>query len=224
MKLEFKGLITKEEFSKDSSIVDETLSNNDYAIIVDEGIGKYVVFDIDFVTNNLNYNLNLNEITHSYSLVESMIQALEKIPSKKTTAIKLATLVEDYYGREASPVTIRTRAEENANGKNEIDYFLIEPNNYIGLNEGITFETYMINKIKRGLKIRLDRHFKNNDKLEVTEAFSMINTLLKSKMYYGYYNNQSTGQYFALITDNEEFELSKNDYFRVKEEYKHLYY
>lgn len=223
MKLDFKGIITTKELTNNSEIIDKILLENDYAIIVDDGVGKYVLFNIDFVENRLKLNDDVGEPEYSYSLVESMIKALEVIPDRKSTAIYLSTLVEVYYGREASPVTIRTRAEENANQKNDVDYFYIEPNNYIGLIDNVTFDTYMMNKIRKGIKLRFDRLFRNTLKLDLRIALKEIVTMLSGKMYHDYYLNRSTGQYIDLISSINEYEVIDYDYVQIKKEFRKQY-
>ncbi|MFA5765888.1 MAG: hypothetical protein WC929_07100, partial [Bacilli bacterium] len=108
MKLDFKGIITKDALEKDINSLDEIIKENEYAIIVENGIGKYVVFDMDYVRNTLelkdeSFKKNRQEKS-PFTLVESMIQTLEELPEKKTTAIMLSSLVEKYYGKKVSPV------------------------------------------------------------------------------------------------------------------------
>jgi len=144
MKLDFKGIITKESLQNDIANLDPIMENNDYAIVVEDGVGKFVIFSMDFVK----YRLELKDESKSrnklkkspFTLVESMIQTLEEIPEKKTTAIMLSSLVEKYYGRTSSPVTIRTRAEENANDVGEYNYFVLEQGNFMGLAKEVIFK------------------------------------------------------------------------------------
>ena len=126
MKLDFKGIITKEALEKDINNLDEIMNENDYAIVVENGVGRYVIFDIDYVNDKLELKEELSLIKNyrrsPYTLVEAMIKTLEQLPEKKTSAIMLSSLVLDFYGKKARPVTVRTRAEENANGKGDTDY------------------------------------------------------------------------------------------------------
>ena len=123
MRLDFKGLITKEELNKDINKLGAILKEHDYAIVIDDGVGKFVVFDIDFATNMIEVNKPTKESVNksNLTLVESMILTLEEHPQKKATAIELSTLVATHYGRNVSPVIIRARAEENANNKGIVD-------------------------------------------------------------------------------------------------------
>ena len=69
-----------------------------------------------------------------------MIKALEVIPDRKSTAIYLSTLVGKSTMVEKPLLSLlELGPEENANQKNDVDYFYIEPNNYIGLIDNVTF-------------------------------------------------------------------------------------
>ena len=190
MKLDFKGLITKDELENNVNALDNILNNNDYAIVVDNGIGKYVVFDVDFVENHLLLKEEINKIKNykrsPYTLVEAMIKALEDIPKKKTTAIILSNLVLEYYGKKATPVIIRTRAEENANGKGDVDYFIIEPGNVIGLAFNSTYEFYMYNKFRRTVEHELIKLFRDNSFLELTDVLNRVHLILQSLAFQKY--------------------------------------
>ena len=196
MKLDFKGIITKEALQKNIANLDPIMENNDYAIVVENGVGKFVIFDMDFVK----YRLELKDESKSrnklkkspFTLVESMIQTLEEIPEKKTTAIMLSSLVEKYYGRTSSPVTIRTRAEENANDVGEYNYFVIEPGNFIGLARDSNFELYMFSKMKRAIEHELHKMFKNNSQIELNTVLYKLNRVVKSPTYQKYSRNLTT--------------------------------
>ena len=95
-----------------------------------------------------------------FTLVESMIQTLEELPEKKTTAICYRLWSKNIMVKKVTPMIIRTRAEENANGQGEVDYFIIEPNNTIGLSENSSFDLYMFNKMKRSVEYELNKLFK----------------------------------------------------------------
>lgn len=190
MKLDFKGIITKESLKNDINNLDTVMSENDYAVIIEDGIGKYVVFDLDFVNTKLELKDKTSKIKNykksPYTLVEAMIKTLEDVPERKTTARMLSSLILEFYGKKASPVIIRTRAEENANSKGTIDYFIIEPGNMIGLTEGSTYEFYMYNKFKRAVEFELIKQFKTNETLELNTTLDRIKLILKSLAFQKY--------------------------------------
>jgi hypothetical protein len=173
MKLDFKGLITKQELNINLEKIDEVIEENEYAIIVDKGIGKYVIFDLEFAKNNLEIieKPDYKNTESTLTLVESMIKTLEDLPSRKSTAKELASLVEVHYGKKASPVVVRARAEENANNKGEYNYFVIETGNIIGLEDGVSFDDYIKKRIIRKIEHRLERQFKSTHKAKFTEVF-----------------------------------------------------
>jgi hypothetical protein len=219
MKLEFKGLITKDALEKDINNLDDIIKENEYAIIVENGTGKYVVFDIDFVENHL--LIKESQASHwinsdSLTLVEAMIKSLEDLPSKKATAIELSSLVEIHYGRKASPVVIRTRAEENANDKGIINLFYIEPGNVIGLMKGITLEDYLSDKYRTNLIKKIERGFIDNDKLEVSTVIQYCRTILKGPMFDNFTDEKYTnyilniGKY--IIEGNYLLKRRKKEY------------
>lgn len=217
MDLEFKGLITKPELEKNISKLDNIIRENEYAIIIDDGVGKYVVFDIDFVRNNLKL-INSNqskERKSNLTLVESMIKALEELPTKKTTAKELSFLVESYYGKRSTPVTIRTRAEENANNRGIVNYFTIEPGNTIGLADGINYDVYIHNKIKRSVEIKLDKIFEGERGITLNQALHEVGLILKSSSFYDYTKDYTNKDYKRIILSLNKYEIDDN-YLYVK--------
>jgi hypothetical protein len=214
MRLDFKGIVTKDIFEKNTDKLDEIIEENDYAIIVEDGIGKYVVFDIDFVREKLDFigDLSKNRTREKspFTLVESMIQTLEELPEKKTTAIKLSSLVEKYYGKKVSPMIIRTRAEENANGQGEVDYFIIEPNNTIGLSENSSFDLYMYNKMKRSVEYELNKLFKNDDYVELNNALGHISRMLVSTYHQKYAKDITNKDIIKMIKEFNRFTIDNN--------------
>lgn len=214
MKLDFKGIITKEMLEKDISKLDEIMNENDYAIVVEDGVGKFVIFDMDYVK----YRLELKDESKSrnklkkspFTLVESMIQTLEEIPEKKTTAIMLSSLVEKYYCRTVSPVTIRTRAEENANDVGEYNYFVIEPGNFIGLAKDSNYEIYMFNKMNRAIEFELHKMFKNETEIELNTALYKINRIVKSTTYSKYSRNLTNKDIIKIIKSMNKYGISEN--------------
>ena len=56
----------------------------------------------------------------------------------------------------------------------------------------LLFDTYMMNKIRKGIKLRFDRLFRNTLKLDLRIALKEIVTMLSGKMYHDYYLNRST--------------------------------
>ncbi len=219
MKLDFKGLITKADLEKDINKLDSIIKENDYAIIVDNGAGKYVVFDMDYVKDKLELKSDLKETADQgkFTLVEAMIKALDNLPNKKSTAKNLAILVEPYYEKKASPVVVRTRAEENANDKGLINYFVINPGNSISLTEGITFDDYMYNKMKRAVELKMQKLFYGHREINFYNAASEIANLLSSPSYYGYADNKSTGFFMDMILSIGTYEVFDNEYLRVKD-------
>ncbi|MFA5381380.1 MAG: hypothetical protein WC296_05535 [Candidatus Izemoplasmatales bacterium] len=214
MKLDFKGIITKDALEKDINSLDEIIKENEYAIIVENGIGKYVVFDMDYVRNTLelkdeSFKKNRQEKS-PFTLVESMIQTLEELPEKKTTAIMLSSLVEKYYGKKVSPVIIRTRAEENANNRGEVNYFIIEPNNVLGLSENSSFDLYMYNKMKRAVEYELNKLFKNDDYVELNKAFYCINRVLSSTLYQKHSKDFTNKDIKKIILSLDKYEIENN--------------
>ncbi|MGS0972750.1 MAG: hypothetical protein ACVCEJ_05910 [Candidatus Izemoplasmataceae bacterium] len=214
MKLDFKGIITKDALEKDISNLDEIMNENDYAIVVENGVGKFVIFDMDYVK----YKLELKDESKSrnklkkspFTLVESMIQTLEEIPEKKTTAIKLSSLVEKYYGRTASPVTIRTRAEENANDVGEYNYFVIEPGNIIGLADNSSFNIYMFNKMRRAIEYELHKMFKDETQIELNTVLYKINRIVKSTTYQKYSSNLTNKDIIKMISNMNNYCIDNN--------------
>lgn len=222
MKLEIKGLLTFDDLKNNSISLKKTIEINNYGIIIEESVGRYVIFDINYVENNLElkdstYTMPKKE--KSLSLVEAMIKTLDDLPLKKSTALALADLVEVYYGRKTTPVIVRNRAEENANGRNEIDYFYIEPGNYIGLINGVTFDTYMIDKISRGIEYILEKLLKKYPKLKINLALSEIRIGLRSSIYYDYNINFGDNDYLIIIEKINKYEIINNDYIRKKKDY-----
>jgi len=214
MKLDFKGIITKEALEKDINNLDEIMNENDYAIVVENGVGKFVIFDMDYVK----YRLELKDESKSrnklkkspFTLVESMIQILEEIPEKKTTAIMLSSLVEKYYGRTSSPVTIRTRAEENANDVGEYNYFVIEPGNFIGLAKDSNFETYMFNKMNRAIEYELHKMFKNDSQIELNTVLYKVNLVVKSPTYQKYSRDLTNKGIKKMVSNMSKYSISNN--------------
>jgi hypothetical protein len=214
MNLEIKGIITKEALEKDINNLDEIIKENEYAIIVENGIGKYIVFDMEYVRNRLelrdeSFKKNRQEKS-PFTLVESMIQTLEELPEKKTTAILLSSLVEKYYGKTVSPVIIRTRAEENANNQGEVNYFIIEPGNVIGLSENSGFDIYMSNKMRRAVEYELNKLFKNEKYVELNKAFYNINSVLNSSLYQKYTKDFTNKDIKKIILSLDKFEINNN--------------
>lgn len=214
MKLDFKGIITKKDLESDLSNLDPIMENNDYAIVVDDGVGKFVIFSIDYVKYNLESKKDIkprNKLIKSpFTLVESMIQTLEEMPEKKTTAIMLSSLVSKYYGREASPVTIRTRAEENANQQNEVDYFIIEPGNVIGLAKNSSFILYMHNKIKRAVEFEINKLFKNDDFVELNLVFYKIQGIFNKPNFQKYTRDYTNKDIRNIISELKQFRIDNN--------------
>lgn len=214
MKLDIKGIITKESLESDVRNLDKIMGSNDYAIIVDKGIGKYVVFDIDFVKKNILLRDEVNKIKNykksPYTLVEAMIKTLEDVPEKKANARVLASLVLDYYGKKASPVTIRTRAEENANGKSETNYFIIEPGNIIGLAPDSGYNLYMYNKFKRAVNLELIKQFKNKNTLDLPKTIERIKLILDSLAFTKYNRNFIDNDIIEIITSFDRYKVTNN--------------
>ncbi|HOP57394.1 MAG TPA: hypothetical protein PLH02_03780 [Bacillota bacterium] len=214
MKLDFKGIITKEALEKDLKNLDPIMENNDYAIVVEDGVGKFVIFSMDFVKYRLELideEKSRNRLKISpYTLVESMIQTLEELPEKKTTAIMLSSLVEKYYGKKVTPMIIRTRAEENANGQGEVDYFIIEPNNTIGLSENSSFDLYMYNKMKRSVEYELNKLFKNDDYVELNNALGHISRMLVSTYHQKYAKDITNKDIIKMIKEFNRFTIDNN--------------
>ncbi len=214
MKLDFKGIITKDELETDINNLDVIMNENDYAIVVDNGVGKFVIFDMDFVKNRLELKdekKSRNKLKKSpFTLVEAMIQTLEEIPEKKTTAIMLSSLVEKYYGRTVSPVTIRTRAEENANGVGEFNYFIIEPGNVIGLSDNSNFDTYMFNKMKRAIEFELHKMFKDETQIELNTLLYRINRIVNSTTYQKYSSDLKNKDIIKMIEGMNKYGISEN--------------
>lgn len=190
MKLDFKGIITTDTLKADINNLEDIIKENDYAIIVENGTGKYVVFDMDYAKTQIELKSEISKIKNykksPYTLVEAMIKTLEDIPEKKTTAIMLSSLILEYYGKKATPVIIRTRAEENANGKGDVNYFTIEPGNIIGLEEKSSYELYMYNKFRRATEFELIKVFKNEDSIELKTFYSRIKLILQSRSFQKY--------------------------------------
>ncbi len=214
MNLEFKGLINKDDLEKDINQLDQIIDENEYAIIIENGVGKYVVFDIEYATKNLQLS---NAQTSSsrrdkspYTLVEAMIQTLEELPEKKTTAIKLSSLVDKYYGKKVSPVIIRTRAEENANDVNEINFFIIEPNNYIGLAEGFNYTKYMRFKMIRAIEYKLNTVFGNEKAIELNHALDIAEKILSSPKFSKYTSDYTRKEFKKIIIETNKYYLDNN--------------
>lgn len=218
MRLDFKGIVTKEIFNENTDELDDIIESNDYAIIVDDGIGKYVVFNIDYAREKLELiDKSSKNQTHEkspFTLVESMIQTLAEIPEKKTTAIMLSSLVEKYYGKKVTPMIIRTRAEENANGQGEVNYFIIEPNNTIGLSENSSFDLYMYNKMKRSVEYELNKLFKNDDYVELNTALGYMNRMLVSTYHQKYAKDITNKDIIKMIKEFNRYTLD-NNYIKV---------
>ena len=214
MKLDFKGIVMKDIFEKNTDKLDEVIEANDYAIIVEDGIGKYVVFDIDYAREKLELIDQLSKKSTNekspFTLVESMIQTLEEISEKKTTAIRLSSLVEKYYGKKVNPMIIRTRAEENANGQGEVDYFIIEPNNTIGLSENSSFDLYMYNKMKRSVEYELNKLFKNDEYVELNNALGYINRMLVSLYHQKYAKDITNKDIIKMINEFKRYNIDNN--------------
>jgi len=220
MKLDFKGIITKEALEKDISNLDSIMDNNDYAIVVEDGVGKFVIFSMDFVKYRLELideEKSRNRLNISpYTLVESMIQVLEELPEKKTTAIMLSSLVEKYYGKKVSPVIIRTRAEENANNQGEVNYFIIEPGNVIGLSQDSSFDLYMHHKIKRGITNRLAKLLENDTKISLNTFILESRTILSNPTYYHYGDRYNHNQLIELISNTGKYSIINDEYIEIK--------
>jgi len=214
MKLDFKGIVTKDIFEKNTGKLDEIIEANDYAIIVEDGIGKYVVFDIDYAREKLELIDDLSKRRarekSPFTLVESMIQTLEELPEKKTTAIMLSSLVEKFYGKKVTPMIIRTRAEENANGQGEVDYFIIEPNNTIGLSENSSFDLYMYNRMKRSVEYELNKLFKNDDYVELNNALGYIIRMLVSVYHQKYTKEITNRDIIKMIKELHRYTIDNN--------------
>lgn len=214
MRLDFKGIITKEALEKDINNLDEIMNENDYTIVVENGIGKFVIFDMDYVK----YRLELKDESKSrnklkkspFTLVESMIQTLEEIAEKKTTAIMLSSLVEKYYGRQVSPVTIRTRAEENANKQGEVDYFIIEPGNVIGLSSNGSFNLYMYNKVKRSAEYELNKMFKNEQNIELNIILHALRRVFNQPNYQKHTTEYTNKDIIKMIKSIGKYIISDN--------------
>lgn len=220
MKLDFKGIITKEALEKDINSLDVIMNENDYAIVVVNGVGKFVIFDMDYVKNEIVLKSDQSNIKNykksPYTLVESMIKTLEDIPKKKATAIMLSSLVLEYYGKKATPVIIRTRAEENSNGKGEVDYFIIEPGNIIGLKENSSYELYMYNKFRRSVEFELIKLFRNDDSIELKIVLSRIKLILQSLSFQKYTKEFSNEDIQEMIISFKDYKLEKNNLLRCK--------
>jgi len=220
MKLDFKGIITKEALEKDLKNLDPIMENNDYAIVVDDGVGKFVIFSMDFVKYRLDLideERSRNRLNKSpYTLVEAMIQTLEEIPEKKTTAIMLSSLVEKYYGKKVSPVIVRTRAEENANNQGEVNYFIIEPGNVIGLAEDGSFDLYMHHKIKRGINNRLTKLLESDTKISLNTFLLESRTVLSNPTYYHYGDRFLHNQLIELILSTGKYKIINDKYIQIK--------
>ncbi|MBU0996929.1 MAG: hypothetical protein KKE16_02675 [Firmicutes bacterium] len=214
MRLDFKGIVTIDILEKNTEKLDEIIEENDYAIIVEDGIGKYVVFDVDYVREKLeiidDLSKNRTREKSPFTLVESMIQTLEELPEKKTTAIMLSSLVEKYYGKKVTPMIIRTRAEENANGQGEVDYFIIEPNNTIGLSENSSFNLYMYNKMKRSVEYELNKLFKNDDYVELNNALGYINRMLANTYLQKYAKDITNKDIIKMIKEINRYTIDNN--------------
>lgn len=214
MKLDFKGLITKDALEKDINNLNNIIKDYGYAIIVENGVGKYVVFDIDFVENEILLRDDVSKIRSykksPYTLVEAMIKTLEEIPEKKTTAIMLSSLVLDYYGKKATPVIIRTRAEENANGKGDIDYFIIEPGNIIGLAKDSSYELYMYNKFRKTAELELIKLFRDEKSLELTDVLNHIHLILQSLAFQKYTIEFKNEDILQMILSFKHFKIDNN--------------
>lgn len=221
MRLDFKGLVTKEIFENNTDKLDEIIATNDYAIIVDNGVGKYVVFNIDYAKEKLGL---IDELTSErtygkkspFTLVEAMIKTLEDLSEKKTTAIMLSSLVEKYYGKRGSPVIIRTRAEENANNKGEVNYFTIEPGNVIGLSENSGFDIYMMNKMKKGIDVKLSTLFENDTRIALNTFILETRTLLSSPKYYNYGDRYNHDQLIQIMLSIGKYKITDDMYIVTK--------
>lgn len=215
MKLDFKGIITKDTLEKDVNNLDTIIKENDYAIIIENGIGKYVVFDIDFVENNLLLKEEMSNIKNykrsPYTLVEAMIKTLEEISEKKTTAIMLSSLVLEYYGKKATPVIIRTRAEENANGKGDVDYFIIEPGNIIGLAKDSNYDLYMFNKFKRAVEFELIKLFKDKKIIDLPDFLNQAHLILQSLAFQKYTKQFSDEDIKKIISSFGKYKIDDNN-------------
>jgi len=214
MKLDFKGIITTDTLKNDISNLEYIINENDYAIIVENGIGKYVVFDIDYVKNQIELKSELSKIKNykksPYTLVEAMIKTLEDVPEKKTTAIMLSSLILEYYGKKATPVIIRTRAEENANGKGEVDYFIIEPGNIIGLAQNSNYDMYMYNKFKREVELELIKLFRNTNSIELHTTISRIKVILTSLAFQKYTKAFTDKDVIDIILSLNKYRIMNN--------------
>ncbi|QWB95721.1 hypothetical protein KHQ89_07245 [Mycoplasmatota bacterium] len=214
MNLEFKGLIDKSNLEKDINQLDQILKDNEYAIIIEDGVGKYLVFDIEYAKKHLELknsrtSSKVNEKS-PYTLVESMILTLEEIREKKMTAITLSSLVEKYYGKKVSPVIIRTRAEENANDQGEVNYFTIEPGNMIGLSKNSSFKLYIYNKMKRAIEYELNKLFRKNDHIELNTALYRINRITSSALYQKYTKDFTNKDALKLILSFNKYKIDNN--------------
>lgn len=220
MDLEFKGLIDKRELEKDINQLDQIINDNEYAIIIEDGVGKYLVFDIEYAKKNLEFTNSLtSSASHKrspYTLVEAMLQTLEELPEKKTTAIMLSSLVEKYYGKKVSPVIVRTRAEEHANNQGEINYFIIEPGNVIGLSEVGSFDLYMHHKIKRGLDKRLSKLLEKDTKISLNAYLLESRTTLSNPAYYRYGDRYNHSQLIELISSFGKYKIINDEYIEIK--------
>ncbi|MFA7075875.1 MAG: hypothetical protein WC152_04305 [Candidatus Izemoplasmatales bacterium] len=214
MKLDFKGIITTDTLKNDINNLEYIINENDYAIIVENGIGKYVVFDIDYVKNQIELKSELSKIKNykksPYTLVEAMIKTLEDVPEKKTTAIMLSSLILEYYGKKATPVIIRTRAEENANGKGEVDYFIIEPGNIIGLAQNSNYDMYMYNKFKREVELELIKLFRNTNSIELHTTISRIKVILTSLAFQKYTKAFTDKDVIDIILSLNKYRIMNN--------------
>lgn len=214
MRLDFKGIVTRDILEKNIEKLDEIIQANDYAIIVEGGKGKYVVFDIDYVREKLEQIDDLSKRQtrdkSPFTLVESMIQALEELPEKKTTAILLSSLVEKYYGKKVTPMIIRTRAEENANGQGEVDYFVIEPNNTIGLSQNSSFNLYMHNKMKRSVEYVLNKLLKNDGYVELNVALVDVSRMLASTYHQKYALDITNKDIIKMIKEFNRYSINNN--------------
>ena len=215
MKLDFRGIITKETLEKNINNLEDIINENDYAIIVENGMGKYVVFDIDYVKKNIELKSEISKIKNykksPYTLVEAMIKTLEDIPEKKTTAIMLSSLILEYYGKKATPVIIRTRAEENANGKGDVDYFIIEPGNIIGLEKNSSYDLYMYNKFRRAVELELIKLFKSESSVELEDVFARMQLILQSLSFKKYTKEFSREELKNIIISFRRYRIVNNN-------------
>lgn len=210
MKLEFKGLINKKDLEKDINKLEDIIKENNYAIVIDDGIGKYVVFDIDYVKGNLELIDTIEkkeEKTSSFTLVEAMIKILEEQKNYRSTAIKLSKQVEKYYGNTTKPTIIRARAEENANNKGDYNYFIIEPGNIIGLNDNVTYDLYMKNKARKAIDNYLDKLLKNQDFIPLYKTINDLSLMLNAPTFNNRFINYSIEMVQDLIISTNNYRV-----------------